>query len=524
MLKIFITLIETLIIKTMKIKLLSQIIAIGGMSLFTENAAIAQQNIIVDSQQYQQMKMAGNLPQQLFNASSNSNSNTVLNLPVSNQSATVSTNSEYNCNCLIPLDTTFSIVPFANSTPPYYTNDDGSTNEIELPFSFCYYGQQINSIYINNNGNISFTNSYSTFSADAFPSQNFNMIAPFWGDVDTRGQGGGVVLDSLGNPIDTIAGEPYLGLVHYKMTSSALIIKWEEVGYFSMQGDKRNTFQLIITDGLDSIVPGGNNVSFCYGDMQWTTGAASAGVNGFGGVPATVGANKGDGINYFQVGRFDHAGIDYDGPDSNNDGISFLDNSAYLISTCTSNNNVPPIALTSVCDSINLTPGDTTIIQMVYVGPEIGQEVSAAVTFQNPNYSIISNVSGNPCIVTIQCIGTEQEPNNYISIVATDNGVPAASTTQTIHIVSPTLITSVSKNNSFKSVIHPNPSNGIVNINFNVDGQKQVRLFNSLGSLILTENSTSNNLQLNISNQAKGLYFVEVNNGKTLEVQKLIIE
>jgi hypothetical protein len=51
-----------------------------------------------------------------------------------------------------------------------------------------------------------------------------------------------------------------------------------------------------------------------------------------------------------------------------------------------------------------------------------------------------------------------------------------------------------------------------------------VRLFNSLGSLILTENSTSNNLQLNISNQAKGMYFVEVNNGKTLEVQKLIIE
>jgi hypothetical protein len=73
-------------------------------------------------------------------------------------------------------------------------------------------------------------------------------------------------------------------------------------------------------------------------------------------------------------------------------------------------------------------------------------------------------------------------------------------------------------------VIHPNPSNGIVNINFNVEGQKQVKLFNSLGSLILTENSASNNLQLNISNQAKGMYFVEVNNGKTLEVQKLIIE
>jgi hypothetical protein len=508
----------------MKIKLLSQFFAIGSISLFIANTAIAQQNINVDSQQYQQMKMAGTLPQQINIQGNNSMNNNIANFPNSNQAATVTTNSEYNCNCLIPLDTTFSIVPFANSTPPYYTNDDGSTNAIVLPFSFCYYGQQIDSIYINNNGNISFSNQYPTFSSEAFPSQNFNMIAPFWGDVDTRGQTGSVVVDSLGNPIDTIPTTPYLGLVHYKMTSSALIIKWEEVGYFSMQGDKRNTFQLIITDGLDSIVPGGNNVSFCYGDMQWTTGAASSGVNGFGGVPATVGANKGDGINYFQVGRFDHAGIDYDGPSGNPDGISFLDNSAYLISTCTSNNNVPPIALTSVCDSINLSPGDTTIIQMVFVGPEIGQEVSAVVNFQNPNYSIISNISGNPCVVTLQCIGTLQEPNNYISVIATDNGVPAASTTQTVHIVSPSLITSISKNNSSQSVIHPNPSNGLVNINFNVEGQKQVKLFNSIGSLILTENSVSNNLLLNISNQAKGLYFVEINNGKTIEVQKLIIE
>ncbi|MFN5794964.1 MAG: nidogen-like domain-containing protein, partial [Bacteroidota bacterium] len=218
----------------MKKNLLFKSVVFGSFLLFTISNAAAQQNIIVDSQQYQQLKMAGNLPQQVFNASSNNN--TLLNLPVSNQAATVSTNSEYNCNCLIPLDTTFSIVPFANSTPPYYTNDDGSTSEIALPFSFCYYGQQVSSIYINNNGNISFSNPYSTFSADAFPSQNFNMIAPFWGDVDTRGQGGGVVLDSLGNPIDTIAGEPYLGLVYYKITPSALIIKWEEVGYFSMQG------------------------------------------------------------------------------------------------------------------------------------------------------------------------------------------------------------------------------------------------------------------------------------------------
>jgi hypothetical protein len=60
--------------------------------------------------------------------------------------------------------------------------------------------------------------------------------------------------------------------------------------------------------------------------MQWTTGAASSGVGGFGGVPATVGVNKGDNINYVQIGRFDKVGSSYDGPYGLNDGISFLDN------------------------------------------------------------------------------------------------------------------------------------------------------------------------------------------------------
>ena len=39
------------------------------------------------------------------------------------------------------------------------------------------------------------------------------------------------------------------------------------------------------------------------------------------------GANKGDGINFMQFGRFDHAGIDYDGPLGVNDGVSWLERS-----------------------------------------------------------------------------------------------------------------------------------------------------------------------------------------------------
>ena len=206
---------------------------------------------------------------------------------------------------LVPLDTSFSVVPFTNGVPPEYRNDDGFTDAIPLSFSFLFYGTPFNEVFINNNGNLSFGNPYSTFTPQGFPIANFPMVAPFWGDVDTR------------------AAES--GLVYYKLEANRMIVIWDSVGYYGSHADKRNTFEVIITDGTDPLVGIGNNICFSFGDMQWTTGDASGGSGGFGGSPATVGANKGDGVNFALVGRFDHEGIDYDGPGGNPDGVSYLD-------------------------------------------------------------------------------------------------------------------------------------------------------------------------------------------------------
>lgn len=137
------------------------------------------------------------------------------------------------------------------------------------------------------------------FSAGGFPAgpssstgNDTIMIAPFWADVDTR------------------AG----GAVYYSLSPTHLIVKWEAVGYYSQHIDKTNTFQLIITDGTDPILPANSTIALCYGDMQWTTGDASGGIGGLGGIPATAGINKGNGIDYFQLGRFDATSSMYDGP------------------------------------------------------------------------------------------------------------------------------------------------------------------------------------------------------------------
>lgn len=206
------------------------------------------------------------------------------------------------------------------ASDPSYTlamaaNDDESSAAIDLGFSFNFFGDQYTKVFINNNGNISFGSPYSSFTSTGFPSSTYNMIAPFWADVDTRGTGS--------------------GLVYYKLQSGRLTVVWYRVGYYNTQSDKLNTFELIITDGNDPFIGVGNNVAFIYNDVNWTTGSASGGSAGFGGTPATVGFNKGNGNNacyFFQQGRYDQPGYGYNGP-AQVSGVDYLDHKCFYYNT-----------------------------------------------------------------------------------------------------------------------------------------------------------------------------------------------
>lgn len=302
------------------------------------------------------------------------------------------------------------VEPDASYTLALAPNDDGSSDTIQLPFSVCLYGQTYNQIFINNNGNVTFNSSMGTFSATAFPSNGDAIVAPFWGDVDTRNG---------------------LGQVLYKITPSAVYVNWVDVGYYSMHGDLRNTFQLVLTDGADPAIEGGN-VAFCYKDMAWTTGDASSGVNGFGGVPATAGANKGDGTSFFLISRFDHAGSDFDGALGNPDGISWLDNKSFYFDACNVG-NIPPIPDgISACDTFKICAmGDTADISLSFLSPENNQNTS--ITWTNGGLTSlqeIANISGNTASLILRVIGDVASIGTYnVSITATDDALPIAGVT-----------------------------------------------------------------------------------------------
>lgn len=397
--------------QNMKKLILALVFVSACATMFAQasTTAFPQAPTAVPPSQYDSLKSAGALSNGLYFIGNNQQAPVPLgNIVQPSPTPQVAA----NCQCMIPIDATFQVVPFQFGTPPDYRNDDSSSPGIALPFLFCFYGQIMNTAYINNNGNISFGSAYGTFSSASFPSNQYSMIAPFWADIDTRGLAS--------------------GLVYYKVTPTAMIVRWQTVGYYSQHTDKLNDFQLIITTGNDPILPPGSNCAFCYGDMQWTTGDASSGVNGFGGTAATVGCNLGDGVNYIQIGQFDQPGVNYNGPFGPPSQISWLDNKQFFLDVCSAGGggNLPPIMNSAqVCDTIDLCVGDTLPLIAQFLSPEAGQLTTASATATGTGLTVIPGAPGNPVNLNAYFVGLPSNIGyNLVTVTGTDNGVPAATT------------------------------------------------------------------------------------------------
>jgi Nidogen-like/Carboxypeptidase regulatory-like domain len=154
-------------------------------------------------------------------------------------------------------------------------NDDDSTDLVALGFTANIYDSSFTQAYVNNNGNITFDAPLGDYTPFDFREANAPSIDPFFADVDTSGDGS--------------------GLVNYGTTTydghAAFCVLWDHVGYFSSHTDKTNTFQAILVDrGSDGV-----DVVFNYDNLTWETGDASDGTNGFGGSSAVAGYAAGDG-------------------------------------------------------------------------------------------------------------------------------------------------------------------------------------------------------------------------------------
>ena len=162
------------------------------------------------------------------------------------------------------------------STNVLAANDDGSTALVATGLSMNFFGTTYTGLYVNNNGNVTFTSAYSPYTPSGLISVGQPIIAPFFADVDTRGSGSGLV--HYGN--DTVNGRPAFG------------VEWPAVGYYSAHTNKLNTFELILINRTDTGA-GNFDIEMNYGTILWETGDASGGSNGLGGVSAAAGYSNG---------------------------------------------------------------------------------------------------------------------------------------------------------------------------------------------------------------------------------------
>ncbi len=176
-----------------------------------------------------------------------------------------------------------------------FRNDDGSSSFINVLGVFegglNYFGVTYTGFYINNNGGITFAGPRSTFTPSSIVSATSNPeITPYYADIDTRG--GATSASGVG----TSTGSD---LVYWDLdpANNTVTITWDDVGYFSRHIDKLNSFQLVLTDLSGSFggSPGDFRIEFRYEDISWTTGDASNGTNGLGGVVARAGFSAGQG-------------------------------------------------------------------------------------------------------------------------------------------------------------------------------------------------------------------------------------
>lgn len=160
-------------------------------------------------------------------------------------------------------------------------NDDGSSSEVDLPFPVAFFGEAYDSLWVNNNGNVSFQGPMSMYTPFGLATSSVPIIAPFFADVDTGGSGSDTVRYGYGQT--TFEGRP------------AFCVNWLDVGYYSNHFDKLNSFQLLLVSRADKAL-GAFDIIFNYDSIEWETGDASGGSEGLGGVSARVGFSAGTGV------------------------------------------------------------------------------------------------------------------------------------------------------------------------------------------------------------------------------------
>ncbi|KAG8546043.1 hypothetical protein GDO81_019842 [Engystomops pustulosus] len=181
-------------------------------------------------------------------------------------------------------------------------SDDQRPPLVYLLINLHLFGRTYSTLYVDDNGLLSFRSPISTFTPHRLPmSINNPFLAIFWADVYTPNAGNISYRQSTWDP--ELLARATSDIRNYTQDQNfqaqwVFVATWNHVAYFGSTSNKVNTFQaVLISDGNSTYT------LFNYADIQWTTGTASGGSSstGLGGTPALAGLNNADGTSYYTI-------------------------------------------------------------------------------------------------------------------------------------------------------------------------------------------------------------------------------
>ena len=162
-------------------------------------------------------------------------------------------------------------------------NDDGSSASINITSMFGaaginFFGNHYTSLYVNNNGNLSFTGPDNTFSPGPL-SPSKAVIAPFWYDVDTR---------NGSSPVTPGGNSTGSDLVYWDIDSTNRVFTatWDDVGRYPEVNSVPNAYQVQLIDEGS----GNFDIVYRYENINYSTGARA-------------GYSSGNGVNAFELAQ-----------------------------------------------------------------------------------------------------------------------------------------------------------------------------------------------------------------------------
>lgn len=159
-------------------------------------------------------------------------------------------------------------------------NDDGFMS-LNLGFNITFFGSTYSSLFINNNGNVSFGSGISQYIPSGPTGAVAPVISPFFGDVDTRNSASGVV--------------------HYNLSADQLVVTWDNVGWYANHGTPTNSFQLVLRSDSYSVPTNEGTIGFFYKTMGWasteTNTVAAAGFGDGSGDGEVIAGSTANGLN-----------------------------------------------------------------------------------------------------------------------------------------------------------------------------------------------------------------------------------